>query len=75
MDSQPAAAGSGAISNGQHKLVEGRDGHAADTGAVKKLLWTGLAAGSVALTGLVARSSAAAVWHAVTGEEPPADKT
>jgi hypothetical protein len=75
MDSQPATAGSGAFSAGRNETVDGRDGHAAGTGAVKKLLWTGLAAGSVALTGLVARSSAAAAWHAVTGEEPPADNS
>jgi hypothetical protein len=73
--SQPALAASGPTATRQYRAIDGRSSPATNTGAVKKLLWTGLAAGSFALTDLVARSSAAAAWQAMTGEEPPPDKS
>ncbi len=38
---------------------------------VKRLMWSGLMAGVMALAGLVANRAAAAVWRRVFDEEPP----
>jgi membrane protein len=50
------------------------DGAAAHTGAVKKVLWTGLASGSLALAGLAARRLSSAVWKTIAHEPPPTSK-
>ncbi len=38
---------------------------------VKRLLWSGVLAGTTALTSLVATRLAAVIWMRVFGEEPP----
>jgi hypothetical protein len=38
---------------------------------VKRLLWSGVLAGSTALTSIVATRLAAMIWMRVFGEEPP----
>jgi hypothetical protein len=38
---------------------------------VKRLLWSGVLAGTSALAGLVATRLAAIIWMRVFGEEPP----
>jgi hypothetical protein len=38
---------------------------------VKKLIWTGLTAGSLAIAGIVARKLSTSVWQAIMHEEPP----
>ncbi len=38
---------------------------------VKRLLWSGVLAGTTAITGLVATRLAALIWMRVFGEEPP----
>jgi hypothetical protein len=38
---------------------------------VKRLLWSGVLAGSTALTSLVATRLAAMIWMRMFGEEPP----
>jgi hypothetical protein len=45
-----------------------------DPGALKKLLWTGLAAGSIAVAGVAARRTSSAIWGAVLREPPPSSK-
>ncbi|HEX3244337.1 MAG TPA: hypothetical protein VHX16_02930 [Chloroflexota bacterium] len=42
---------------------------------VKKLIWTALTAGSLALAGIVARKLSASVWQAIMHEEPPTAST
>jgi membrane protein len=49
-------------------------GTAQEPGVVKKLLWTGLAAGSLAVAGMAARRISAAIWGAVLREPPPSSK-
>jgi hypothetical protein len=67
-------------SNGSRSM---RDGSARSTdgarssithGAVKKLIWTGLSAATLALTGVLAHGSTTKAWQAATGEAPPPDK-
>jgi hypothetical protein len=38
---------------------------------VKRLLWSGVMAGTTALTGIVAMRLATLIWVRVFGEEPP----
>jgi ElaB/YqjD/DUF883 family membrane-anchored ribosome-binding protein len=38
---------------------------------VKKLIWTALTAGSLAVAGIVARKLSTSVWQAIMHEEPP----
>jgi hypothetical protein len=38
---------------------------------VRKLLWSGLAAGATALAALTSRRIATLVWRTLTGEDPP----
>jgi hypothetical protein len=45
-----------------------------DRGMLRKLLWTGLYAGSAAVSTMVARRAASGIWRVATGEEPPAKK-
>jgi hypothetical protein len=45
-----------------------------NSGAIKKLLWTGLMAGSLATVGLLARRTSAAIWEALLHEPPPTRK-
>jgi hypothetical protein len=45
-----------------------------DPGMLRKLLWTGLYAGVVAVSTMVARRAASGIWRVATGEEPPAKK-
>ncbi len=45
-----------------------------DDSMVKKLLWMGLSAGSLALAGLLARRISAALWERALGEPPPTAK-
>jgi hypothetical protein len=42
---------------------------------VKKLIWTALTAGSLALAGIVARKLSTSVWQAIMHEEPPTTST
>ena len=49
-------------------------GTAREPGMIKKLLWTGLAAGSLAVAGMAARRISAAIWGAVLREPPPSSK-
>ncbi|MCC6179940.1 MAG: hypothetical protein IT305_31890 [Chloroflexi bacterium] len=50
-----------------------KGGHLAENkpGMVKRLLWSGLAAGMMALGGLLARRLSAMVWRMAMREEPP----
>jgi hypothetical protein len=43
-------------------------------GPVKSLLWTGLASGSLAVGGLLARRVSAVLWDRVMHEPPPTAK-
>jgi hypothetical protein len=40
---------------------------------IKKLLWTVLTAGSLALAGLIARRVSTSLWQAVMHEAPPTE--
>lgn len=42
-----------------------------DNEIVKRLLWSGMLAGSSALASIVAARVSAVVWRRVFGEEPP----
>jgi hypothetical protein len=42
-----------------------------DPGALKKLIWTGLSAGSIALMGILAHRLTAGVWETVFREPAP----
>jgi len=85
--SNRSSRGHGVASNGRHSSRNGdrlsRNGaHAANDGyrssithgAVKKLIWTGISAGAMALTGVLAQRSTTKAWQAVTGEAPPPDE-
>jgi membrane protein len=50
------------------------NGSGQQAGVVKNLLWTGLAAGSVALAGLAARRISTGIWGLVMREPPPTSK-
>jgi hypothetical protein len=43
-------------------------------GMIKNLLWMGLTAGALAISGLLARRLCTAVWEAVMHEPPPTAK-
>lgn len=42
-----------------------------DSSMLKKLLWTGLTAGSLALAGLLARRLSISIWQSIMHEDPP----
>ena len=42
---------------------------------VKKLIWTAMTAGSLAIAGIVARKLSTSVWQAIMHEEPPTTST
>jgi len=42
-----------------------------DNEIVRRLLWTGLVAGTGALASVVAHRISAVIWHRVFNEEPP----
>jgi hypothetical protein len=42
-----------------------------DSPLVKRLLWSGVLAGTGALASLVSTRVAAMIWHRVFGEDPP----
>ena len=42
-----------------------------DNEIVKRLLWTGLVAGTGALASVVSLRVSALIWHRVFGEDPP----
>jgi hypothetical protein len=42
---------------------------------VKKLIWTALTAGSLAVAGIVARKISTSIWQALMHEEPPTTST
>jgi hypothetical protein len=42
---------------------------------IKKLIWTALTAGSLAIAGIVARKFSTSVWQAIMHEEPPTTST
>jgi membrane protein len=46
-----------------------------ESGLLKNLLWLGLASGSLAVAGLLARRTSAAIWQLVWHEPPPSSKT
>jgi len=45
--------------------------HMTESPLVKRLLWSGVLAGTTALASLVATRLAAIIWMRVFGEEPP----
>lgn len=53
---------------------ESVDASREEPGMIKKLLWLGLTAASIALAGLLARRFSSAIWEAVMGEPPPTAK-
>jgi hypothetical protein len=60
-------------SDGKHQSSDVH-GSSITHGAVKKLIWTGLSAGALALTGVLAQRSTTKAWKAVTGEAPPPEE-
>jgi hypothetical protein len=42
---------------------------------LKKLIWTALTAGSLAIAGIVARKLSTSIWQAIMHEEPPTTST
>jgi len=63
------------------EVVRYRDGHGRaparskeKPGMIKKLLWMGLTAGTLALAGLLARRVSSMIWEIVMREPPPTAK-
>jgi membrane protein len=52
----------------------GNGTYAGDPGTLKKVLWLGLTSGSMAVAGLLARRTTAAVWQTMMREPPPSSK-
>ena len=64
---QPHRAGAAPARPGR----DGRTAPARSSGSLKKVLWAGLASGSVGLAGVLAHRASAAIWRAVLREPPP----
>ena len=72
---QPATAQqSTAAASGDGRDQGGAPDAAPRAGALKKLLWTGLASGSLALAGVAARRLSSTVWQTIAHEPPPTSK-
>lgn len=61
------------ISNQRQRKEEPVDAQH-DAGMLKKIMWAGLTAATVALFGLLARRTATAIWERIMGEPPPTAK-
>ena len=62
------------VSISTRREEESVDTTSQEPGMIKKILWAGLTAGTIALAGLLARRFSSTIWQMIMGEPPPTAK-